>query len=230
MGKREDNDSTNLPLVKVGRFGRVTVAEQGAEDRDAAAYKRLMALMKEEARPIGYLHGRGALDHDDLNYLREHIRAEEETEKLRQHSEKRAFAALKAAAAKSESSQPPALASPAASPSAPPKAKFPNRQKALLKAIVEVKPKRPRLEQGNETEAPAKPEQSSKASNGARNSSSLGGSILAPSQSSLEDAKSSAAVEAKEAVSIGQEGRSSPAEPSGPGLLGLAYDDDSDEE
>ncbi|CAI5489436.1 unnamed protein product [Closterium sp. Naga37s-1] len=95
MGKREDNDSTNLPLVKVGRFGRVTVAEQGAEDRDAAAYKRLMALMKEEARPIGYLHGRGALDHDDLNYLREHIRAEEETEKLRQHSEKRAFAALK---------------------------------------------------------------------------------------------------------------------------------------
>ncbi|CAI5995047.1 unnamed protein product, partial [Closterium sp. NIES-65] len=59
MGKREDNDSTNLPLVKVGRFGRVTVAEQGAEDRDAAAYKRLMALMKEEARPIGYLHGRG---------------------------------------------------------------------------------------------------------------------------------------------------------------------------
>ncbi|CAI7911965.1 unnamed protein product [Closterium sp. NIES-53] len=57
--------SSSLParscsaIPAVGRFGRVTVAEQGAEDRDAAAYKRLMALMKEEARPIGYLHGRG---------------------------------------------------------------------------------------------------------------------------------------------------------------------------
>ncbi|CAI5480952.1 unnamed protein product [Closterium sp. Yama58-4] len=146
MGKREDNDSTNLPLVKVGRFGRVTVAEQGAEDRDAAAYKRLMALMKEEARPIGYLHGRGALDHDDLNYLREHIRAEEETEKLRQHSEKRAFAALKirpfpAIICPFFLSPPPCLSFSVTcrSPAAPPKASLPNRQKTLLKAIVELR-------------------------------------------------------------------------------------------
>ncbi|RHN52223.1 hypothetical protein MtrunA17_Chr6g0478141 [Medicago truncatula] len=43
----------------------------------------------------GYLHGRGALDSDDLLYLKEQMEAEEDAERLLRRTEKRAFAAFK---------------------------------------------------------------------------------------------------------------------------------------
>ncbi|KAL6524616.1 hypothetical protein OROHE_016287 [Orobanche hederae] len=43
----------------------------------------------------GYLHGLGALDSDDLLYLKEQMEAEEDAERLLRRTEKRAFAAFK---------------------------------------------------------------------------------------------------------------------------------------
>ncbi|KAF2593498.1 hypothetical protein F2Q70_00044627 [Brassica cretica] len=43
----------------------------------------------------GYLHGRGALDSDDLLYLKEQMEAEQDAERLLRRTEKRAFAAFK---------------------------------------------------------------------------------------------------------------------------------------
>uniref|UniRef100_M1CKB0 Uncharacterized protein n=2 Tax=Solanum TaxID=4107 RepID=M1CKB0_SOLTU len=43
----------------------------------------------------GYLHGRGALDSDDLLYLKEQMEAEEDAERLLRRTEKRAFQAFK---------------------------------------------------------------------------------------------------------------------------------------
>ena len=52
----------------------------------------------------GYLHGRGALDSDDLLYLKEQMEAEEDAERLLRRTEKRAFAAFKRAASLADSS------------------------------------------------------------------------------------------------------------------------------
>ncbi|XP_074580682.1 uncharacterized protein LOC141837125 [Curcuma longa] len=43
----------------------------------------------------GYLHGRGALDSDDLLYLKEQMEAEEDAEQLLRRTEKQAFGAFK---------------------------------------------------------------------------------------------------------------------------------------
>ncbi|CAH9056630.1 unnamed protein product [Cuscuta epithymum] len=87
----------------------------------------------------GYLHGRGALDSDDLLYLKEQMEAEEDAERLLRRTEKRAFAAFKKAVADS---------SPATLPlplRVEPKAKSGIRQQDLLKRVIEVKPKRHRV-------------------------------------------------------------------------------------
>ncbi|XP_022137529.1 uncharacterized protein LOC111008953 isoform X2 [Momordica charantia] len=89
----------------------------------------------------GYLHGRGALDSDDLLYLKEQMEAEEDAERLLRRTEKRAFAAFKKAASLADSA-------PASVPLAlrvEPKPKSGIRQQDLLKRVVEVKPKRPRV-------------------------------------------------------------------------------------
>ncbi|XP_063936611.1 uncharacterized protein LOC108227201 isoform X2 [Daucus carota subsp. sativus] len=89
----------------------------------------------------GYLHGRGALDSDDLLYLKEQMEAEEDAERLLRRTEKRAFAAFKKAASIADSS-------PATIPlplRVEPKPKSGIRQQDLLKKVVEVKPKRPRV-------------------------------------------------------------------------------------
>ncbi|XP_039010936.1 uncharacterized protein LOC120139905 isoform X2 [Hibiscus syriacus] len=86
----------------------------------------------------GYLHGRGALDSDDLLYLKEQMEAEEDAERLLRRTEKRAFAAFKKAASLADSS-------PASFPlprRVEPKPKSGIRQHVLLKKVVEVKPKR----------------------------------------------------------------------------------------
>ncbi|PKU60715.1 uncharacterized protein LOC110112636 [Dendrobium catenatum] len=59
----------------------------------------------------GYLHGRGALDSDDLLYLKEQMEAEEDAERLLRRTEKRAFAAFKKAASLADST-PPSLPLP----------------------------------------------------------------------------------------------------------------------
>lgn len=83
----------------------------------------------------GYLHGRGALDSDDLLYLKEQMEAEEDAERLLRRTEKRAFAAFKKAVAET---------SPATVPLSlrvEPKPKSGIRQQDLLKRVVAVKPK-----------------------------------------------------------------------------------------
>ncbi|XP_020697872.1 uncharacterized protein LOC110110634 isoform X2 [Dendrobium catenatum] len=89
----------------------------------------------------GYLHGRGALDSDDLLYLKEQMEAEEDAERLLRRTEKRAFAAFKKAASLADST-PPSLPLPLR---VEPKTKSGIRQQDLLKKIVEVKPKKPRV-------------------------------------------------------------------------------------
>lgn len=86
----------------------------------------------------GYLHGRGALDSDDLLYLKEQMEAEEDAERLRRRTEKRAFAAFRRAANLADasvSSAPPVLR-------VEPKARSEIRQQVLLKNILAIKPKR----------------------------------------------------------------------------------------
>ncbi|XP_057787747.1 uncharacterized protein LOC131004985 isoform X2 [Salvia miltiorrhiza] len=83
----------------------------------------------------GYLHGRGALDSDDLLYLKEQMEAEEDAERLLRRTEKRAFAAFKKAVAET---------SPASVPlplRVEPKPKSGIRQQDLLKRVVSVKAK-----------------------------------------------------------------------------------------
>uniref|UniRef100_A0A7N0V793 Uncharacterized protein n=2 Tax=Kalanchoe fedtschenkoi TaxID=63787 RepID=A0A7N0V793_KALFE len=97
----------------------------------------------------GYLHGRGALDSDDLLYLKEQMEAEEDAERLLRRTEKRAFAAFKKAASLADSS-------PATVPlplRVEPKPKSGIRQQDLLKKVVEVKPKRPKVSCGSTTSA-----------------------------------------------------------------------------
>ncbi|KAH9603374.1 hypothetical protein KSS87_020983 [Heliosperma pusillum] len=93
----------------------------------------------------GYLHGRGALDSDDLLYLKEQMEAEQDAERLLRRTEKRAFAAFKISflgAANLADSSP----APAPLPlRVEPKPKSGIRQQDLLKKVVEIKPKRPKL-------------------------------------------------------------------------------------
>lgn len=98
----------------------------------------------------GYLHGRGALDSDDLLYLKEQMEAEEDAERLLRRTEKRAFAAFKKAANLADSSP----ASVPLSLRVEPKPKSGIRQQDLLKKVVEIKPKRQRTSSppdGNES-------------------------------------------------------------------------------
>ncbi|PPS19391.1 hypothetical protein GOBAR_AA01190 [Gossypium barbadense] len=76
----------------------------------------------------GYLHGRGALDSDDLLYLKEQMEAEEDAERLLRRTEKRAFAAFKISYFEYF------------------------LQQDLLKKVVEVKPKRPKISSPSSSE------------------------------------------------------------------------------
>ena len=89
----------------------------------------------------GYLHGRGALDSDDLLYLKEQMEAEQDAERLLRRTEKRAFAAFKKAATQADSS-PSSVPLPLR---VEPKPKSGIRQQDLLRKVVEVKPKRPKV-------------------------------------------------------------------------------------
>ncbi|XP_011035417.1 PREDICTED: uncharacterized protein LOC105133232 isoform X1 [Populus euphratica] len=82
-----------------------------------------------------------ALDSDDLLYLKEQMEAEEDAERLLRRTEKRAFAAFKKAASLADSSP----TSVPLSFRVEPKPKSGIRQQDLLKKVVEVKPKRPKV-------------------------------------------------------------------------------------
>ncbi|KAK3420152.1 hypothetical protein EUGRSUZ_G00948 [Eucalyptus grandis] len=93
----------------------------------------------------GYLHGRGALDSDDLLYLKEQMEAKEDAERLLCRTEKRAFAAFKISFNRAASL---ADSSPASVPlplRVEPKPKSGIKQQVLLKKVVEIKPKRQKV-------------------------------------------------------------------------------------
>ncbi|OAY74884.1 hypothetical protein ACMD2_14528 [Ananas comosus] len=130
MAGREVREYTNLSDPKDKKWGK---GKDKIDDEDIT-FQRMVAKMQEVAGERGgYLHGRGALDSDDLLYLKEQMEAEEDAERLLRRTEKRAFAAFKI-----------------------------SLQQDLLKNIVEIKPKRPRVD------SPSNREQSdrSNASNG----------------------------------------------------------------
>nr|CAD1844358.1 unnamed protein product [Ananas comosus var. bracteatus] len=185
-------------------------------DDEDITFQRMVAKMQEVAGERGgYLHGRGALDSDDLLYLKEQMEAEEDAERLLRRTEKRAFAAFKKAAILADST-PASLPLPLR---VEPKPKSGIRQQDLLKNIVEIKPKRPRVD------SPSNREQSDRS-----NASNGGNSGKTP----LLGNKSSESVGVQVYVSSEQE-KSIPlkssrdvvankAEAAGGSLLGLSYE------
>ncbi|KAK9056507.1 hypothetical protein SSX86_023869 [Deinandra increscens subsp. villosa] len=138
MSGREVREYTNLSDPKDKKLGK---GKDRIDDEDIT-FQRMVAKMQEVAGDRGgYLHGRGALDSDDLLYLKEQMEAEEDAERLLRRTEKRAFAAFKKAASLADSS-------PASVPlplRVEPKTKTGIRQHDLLKKVVEVKPKRQKV-------------------------------------------------------------------------------------
>ncbi|KAF3787721.1 hypothetical protein EJ110_NYTH07585 [Nymphaea thermarum] len=121
MAGREVREYTNLSDPKDKKWGK---GKDRIDDEDIT-FQRMVAKMQEVAGERGgYLHGRGALDSDDLLYLKEQMEAEEDAERLLQHS------------------TPASLPLPLR---VEPKPKSGIRQQDLLKSIVEIKPKRQRV-------------------------------------------------------------------------------------
>ncbi|KAL4340579.1 hypothetical protein GQ457_08G035660 [Hibiscus cannabinus] len=145
MAGREVREYTNLSDPKDKKRGK---GKDKLDDEDIA-FQRMVAKMQEVAGERGgYLHGRGALDSDDLLYLKEQMEAEEDAERLLRRTEKRAFAAFKKAASLVDSS-------PASFPlplRVEPKPKSGIRQQVLLKKVVEVKPKRTKFSSPSDSE------------------------------------------------------------------------------
>uniref|UniRef100_M4DHM0 Uncharacterized protein n=1 Tax=Brassica campestris TaxID=3711 RepID=M4DHM0_BRACM len=132
MSGREVKEYTNLSDPKDKKSGK-----GGKVDDEDVTFQRMVAKMQEVAGERGgYLHGRGALDSDDLLYLKEQMEAEDDAERLLRRTEK-----LHKAATQADSS-------PAAIPlplRVEPKPKSRIRQQDLLKKVVEVKPKRSKI-------------------------------------------------------------------------------------
>ncbi|XP_059647237.1 uncharacterized protein LOC132293681 [Cornus florida] len=138
MAGKEVREYTNLSDPKDKKWGK---GKDRIDDEDIT-FQRMVAKMQEVAGERGgYLHGRGALDSDDLLYLKEQMEAEEDAERLLRRTEKRAFAAFKKAANRADSS-PVSVPLPLR---VEPKPKSGIRQQDLLKKMVEVKPKRQRV-------------------------------------------------------------------------------------
>ncbi|GMH28524.1 hypothetical protein Nepgr_030367 [Nepenthes gracilis] len=149
MAGREVREYTNLSDPKDKKLGK---GKDKIDDEDIT-FQRMVAKMQEVAGERGgYLHGRGALDSDDLLYLKEQMEAEEDAERLLRHTEKRAFAAFKISFCVHETVHFLAASlvdsSPALTPlplRVEPKPRSGIRQQDLLKKVVEVKPKRQRV-------------------------------------------------------------------------------------
>ncbi|GMY12739.1 ankyrin repeat protein [Fagus crenata] len=148
MAGREVREYTNLTDPKDKKWGK---GKEKIDDEDIT-FQRMVAKMQEVAGERGgYLHGRGALDSDDLLYLKEQMEAEEDAERLLRRTEKRAFAAFKISfyvyLVQRRIQFFLADSSPASVPlplRVEPKPKSGIRQQDLLKKVVEIKPKRQR--------------------------------------------------------------------------------------
>ncbi|XP_061342948.1 uncharacterized protein LOC133289096 isoform X3 [Gastrolobium bilobum] len=226
MAGREVREYTNLSDPKDKKWGK---GKDKIDDEDIT-FQRMVAKMQEVAGERGgYLHGRGALDSDDLLYLKEQMEAEEDAERLLRRTEKRAFAAFKRAASLADSS-------PAVVPLSfrvEPKPKSGIRQQDLLKKVVEIKPKRPRSDSNQSTAAPNNVPDSNRksdhdplkekeqSSSGPKNVEvqSLCGSKKVEEHPSSASHESEAEAEAKPKNDV-----------SAGGLLGLAYASSDDEE
>ncbi|KAF0931720.1 hypothetical protein E2562_005710 [Oryza meyeriana var. granulata] len=162
----------------------------------------------------GYLHGRGALDSDDLLYLKEQMEAEEDAERLLRRTEKRAFAAFKKAAILADSTPavPVALR-------VEPKPKSDIRQQDLLKNIVGIKPKRTKVSSPSQPGERDKPKQNPEGSDNKESSP----------QSKSRKESSQEAISFEQPLSKPVEPRGAKPENATGSLLGLAYES-SDEE
>ncbi|KAF7000062.1 hypothetical protein CFC21_016017 [Triticum aestivum] len=151
MSGREVREYTNLSDPKDRKYGK---GKDKIDDEDVT-FQRMVAKMQDVAGERGgYLHGRGALDSDDLLYLKEQMEAEEDAERLLRRTEKRAFAAFKQAAVLADSAPP----IPAAL-RVEPRPKSDIRQRDLLKKIVEIKPKRAKVSSPRQTAEGDRPKQ-----------------------------------------------------------------------
>ncbi|XP_075107892.1 uncharacterized protein LOC107767391 isoform X1 [Nicotiana tabacum] len=136
MAGREVREYTNLTDPKDRKFGK---GKDKIDDEEIAFHRMVSKMQDVAGERGGYLHGRGALDSDDLLYLKEQMEAEEDAERLLRRTEKRAFQAFKKAVTDS---------SPVLLPLAlrvEPKPKSGIRQQDLLKRVVEVKSKKPKV-------------------------------------------------------------------------------------
>ncbi|KAJ4844478.1 hypothetical protein Tsubulata_006314 [Turnera subulata] len=152
MAGREVREYTNLSDPKDKKWGK---GKDKIDDEDIT-FQRMVAKMQEVAGERGgYLHGRGALDSDDLLYLKEQMEAEEDAERLLRRTEKHvAFNTIPVIylslcsltvvhkAASLADSTPSSVPLPLR---VEPKPKSGIRQQDLLKKVVEVKPKRPKV-------------------------------------------------------------------------------------
>uniref|UniRef100_A0A453KBF3 Uncharacterized protein n=1 Tax=Aegilops tauschii subsp. strangulata TaxID=200361 RepID=A0A453KBF3_AEGTS len=137
MSGREVREYTNLSDPKDRKSGK---GKDKIDDEDVTFQRMCQQMQDVAGERGGYLHGRGALDSDDLLYLKEQMEAEEDAERRLRRTEKRAFAAFKQDSTLADSA--PAL--PAAlCVDARPKSDI--RQRDLLKNIVGIKPKRPKV-------------------------------------------------------------------------------------
>ncbi|CAL1369187.1 unnamed protein product [Linum trigynum] len=147
MAGREVREYTNLTDPKDKKWGK---GKDKIDDEDVT-FQRMVAKMQEVAGERGgYLHGRGALDSDDLLYLKEQMEAEEDAERLLRRTEKRAFAAFKISFSATLADTTPATVPLPLR--VEPKPKSGIRQQDLLKKVVEVKPKRPRVSSNHGSE------------------------------------------------------------------------------
>ncbi|MCD7450071.1 hypothetical protein HAX54_003489 [Datura stramonium] len=129
MAGREVREYTNLTDPKDKKWGK---GKDKIDDEEIAFHRMVAKMQDVTGERGGYLHGRGALDSDDLLYLKEQMEAEEDAERLLRRTEKRAFQAFKISF-----SLPLPLR-------VEPKPKSGIRQQDLLKRVVEVKSKKPK--------------------------------------------------------------------------------------
>ncbi|KAK4719559.1 hypothetical protein R3W88_017897 [Solanum pinnatisectum] len=162
MAGREVREYTNLTDPKDKKFGK----GKDKIDDEEVTFQRMVSKMQEVAGERGgYLHGRGALDSDDLLYLKEQMEAEEDAERLLRRTEKRAFQAFKISFLFVPSLMLPlhnnieclnkavADSSPVSIPlplRVEPKPKSGIRQQDVLKRVLEVKPKKQKVSRGSD--------------------------------------------------------------------------------
>uniref|UniRef100_A0A453B373 Uncharacterized protein n=1 Tax=Aegilops tauschii subsp. strangulata TaxID=200361 RepID=A0A453B373_AEGTS len=150
MSGREVREYTNLSDPKDRKYGK---GKDKIDDEDVT-FQRMVAKMQDVAGERGgYLHGRGALDSDDLLYLKEQMEAEEDAERLLRRTEKGCFASYRTAVL--ADSAPPIPAALRVEP----RPKSDIRQRDLLKKIVEIKPKRAKVSSPRQTAEGDRPKQ-----------------------------------------------------------------------